>query len=227
MCAVQIVSCATIPLTPTHNVQIMNCPHVGSYVDDADRPLLSKITDITLVHGSDPREATITFKFASNDYITDAELVKKFTVKSDAASLGSEESEWADDVETTKTTINWKSDEKNLPKHAPMKGEGGEEFEPGSFFGAFFENAGGEVVVSRIPSSWLALVESVACRSRGSRSCAMLPSRFNGASFAWDLGGGHWSVLSLAVSPVISCTHFRELYAGRLVGDKSGRALAC
>jgi len=117
-----------------------NCPHLAAYVDDKDQDLLQKLVSINVEQDEqDPRSATVTFEFGDNEYLKSNTLVKKFTVKADAAPLGSDEGEWVEDVTPHKTEIEWTSDEKNLAKQLPLSKPGEEDFQPGSFFSSFFD----------------------------------------------------------------------------------------
>ena len=126
-----------------------NCPHLAAYVDDKDQDLLQKLVSINVEQDEqDPRSATVTFEFGNNEYLKSNTLVKKFTVKADAAPLGSDEGEWVEDVTPHKTEIEWTSDEKNLAKQLPLSKPGEEDFQPGSFFSSFFDAIDEQVTVS-------------------------------------------------------------------------------
>jgi hypothetical protein len=131
-----------------------NCPHLAAYVDDKDQDLLQKLVSINVEQDEqDPRSATVTFEFGDNEYLKSNTLVKKFTVKADAAPLGSDEGEWVEDVTPHKTEIEWTSDEKNLAKQLPLSKPGEEDFQPGSFFSSFFDAIDEQVTVSGAAAS--------------------------------------------------------------------------
>ncbi|PWN43615.1 hypothetical protein IE81DRAFT_336978 [Ceraceosorus guamensis] len=118
---------------------LQNCPHISSYFHDEDEAVFEHLTGISVTQSDkDPRESSVTFKFADNDFFGNKELTKKFTVKKDAPPLGSSSGAWQEDVQTEATKIDWKSDDKNLSKKYPLVNEQ-QVLETGSFFACFFE----------------------------------------------------------------------------------------
>ncbi|PWN33897.1 uncharacterized protein FA14DRAFT_161526 [Meira miltonrushii] len=128
---------------------LMNSQGLAVFIDDEDREALNSLKAIRVDRDSkDPRSVTIHFDFNDNEYFSDKTLSKKFVPAKDAEPLGSDDYDFAETSETTKTTIHWKSDEKNLSKKNPSKIniENGNEADdeasilaPGSFFSTFFE----------------------------------------------------------------------------------------
>lgn len=124
---------------------IQNCLSAAVYVDDEDREALESLTAIRVDRNADdPREATLHFDFADNEFFSDKTLTRAFLVKKDAPTLGSDDFEFNEHVSSTKTTIHWKSDEKNLAKKHPLVMEDdeddGDEVQPGSIFSSLFES---------------------------------------------------------------------------------------
>lgn len=118
------------------------------YIDDEDKPIFDHLSAVRVDRSeTDPREATVHFDFEANDYFTDSTLTRAFKVKDGAEPL-SLEFDFSDNVESTRTVINWKSDEKNQSKLRPTKLQADDEFEPGSFFSSFFEQENVEFAVS-------------------------------------------------------------------------------
>lgn len=108
---------------------------------------MSHLTDLSLSKPADLRGLTITFTFSENPYFSNSTLTKTFTAKPDAPQFP--EFELSEDTTCDKTKIDWKSDDKNLAKLHPTKGDADEEdFEPGSFFSNFFESESNTVSVS-------------------------------------------------------------------------------
>lgn len=128
---------------------LMNSQGLAVFIDDEDREALTSLKAIRVDRDSkDPREVTIHFDFNDNEFFSDKTLSKKFVPAADAEPLGSDDYDFAETSETTKTTINWKSDEKNLSKKNPsnINAENGNDEDdeaalltPGSFFSTFFE----------------------------------------------------------------------------------------
>ena len=128
---------------------LTNCVSTNVYIDDDDHALLDSVTKIAVKRDvNDPRAATIEFHFAPNDFIHDTVLVKEFKLDPKAGPF-SAQFDFASETIPQPTTIQWKSDEKNLSKRKPTIGdlkeikEGQEDaedeeeeddFEPGSFF---------------------------------------------------------------------------------------------
>ena len=130
---------------------LMNSQGLAVFIDDEDREVLSSLKAIRVDRDTaDPRSVTIHFDFNDNEFFSDKTLSKQFVPAKDAEPLGSDDYDFAETSETTKTTINWKSDEKNLIKKNPSKinaeqlnGDAEDDeaslLSPGSFFANFFE----------------------------------------------------------------------------------------
>ena len=142
---------------------LTNCVSTNVYIDDDDHALLDSVTKIAVKRDvNDPRAATIEFHFAPNDFIHDTVLVKEFKLDPKAGPF-SAQFDFASETIPQPTTIQWKSDEKNLSKRKPTIGdlkeikEGQEDaedeeeeddFEPGSFFSSFFDSQSRQVAGS-------------------------------------------------------------------------------
>ncbi|KAK0529991.1 hypothetical protein OC835_004153 [Tilletia horrida] len=129
---------------------LVNCMGTSIYIDDDDHALLAHITDIKVHRDlADPRAATIEFFFEDNEFINDASLKKEYKLADDASPLG-DKFEFHEHTVPQKTTISWKSDDKNLAKRKPTKEhtsngkddleDDDDDFEPGSFFSSLFES---------------------------------------------------------------------------------------
>jgi len=124
---------------------LTNCVSTNIYIDDDDHPLLDHLKRIDVQRDvNDPRACKIAFHFAPNDFISDEVLVKSFELAQDARKATA--FDFAADLVPVKTTISWKSDDVNLAKNKPTKGDLNDDedeeddFEPGSFFSSFFES---------------------------------------------------------------------------------------
>ena len=122
---------------------LTNCISTNVYIDDDDHALLDHLTKLVVTRKpEDPRSARIEMHFSPNEHISDEVLVKEFAPRPDAGEITGEFDFVADTV-PRKTTIHWKSDDKNLAKLKPTTGgedEADPDFEPGSFFSSFFES---------------------------------------------------------------------------------------
>jgi template-activating factor I len=118
------------------------------YIDDRDQPVFDFLSAIRVERSTtDPREATIHFDFEENKYFKNSTLTKAFKVKKDAEPL-SAEFDFPRNVESSKVTIDWKSDEVNQSKLRPTVVDSEDDFEPGSFFSSFFEQENDDFAVS-------------------------------------------------------------------------------
>ncbi|WFD25630.1 hypothetical protein MNAN1_000593 [Malassezia nana] len=132
---------------------LTNCVSTNIYIDDDDHTLLDHLTRIDVQRDvDDPRACQISFHFSPNDLITDAVLVKKFDLSPDAQDAAA--FDFSTDLVPVKTTIAWKSDDVNLAKKKPTKGDLNmnedeeDDFEPGSFFSSFFESESPQIAGS-------------------------------------------------------------------------------
>lgn len=122
---------------------LFNCLPFVIYMIGEDRPLLKHITDIRVLRDlNEIRNLRLEFDFSDNAYFSDKTLVKEFVAKKDAPQIG-EEFDWVEHLIAKKTTINWKSEDKNLAKKHPSQ-TADEDGEFGSLFASFFENDKGD-----------------------------------------------------------------------------------
>ena len=119
------------------------------YIDDEDKPIFDHLSAIRVDRSqTDPREATVHFDFEANDYFSDSTLTRAFKVKDGAEPMNGE-FDFQENVESAKTVIHWKSDEKNQTKLRPTILSEDGDMEPGSFFASFFEQEDAIMAVSK------------------------------------------------------------------------------
>lgn len=132
---------------------LTNCVSTNIYIDDDDHALLDHLKRIDVQRdANDPRACNIVFHFAPNHFIDDEVLLKSFELAPDAGEAAT--FDFTTDLVPVKTTIAWKSDDVNLAKKKPTKGDLNEnededdDFEPGSFFSSFFESVSPQIAGS-------------------------------------------------------------------------------
>ena len=89
---------------------MLNHPSIAKLVQEKDRPILSHLTDISLVLHTDGFGYDLLFKFEANDYFTNTELKKSFFMAKQSV------------IEKCEgTTINWKEGKNVTEKKVKKK----------------------------------------------------------------------------------------------------------
>jgi len=91
-----------------------NVDMLQEMVQEADEPLLSKLTDITVTFSETPMGFTLHFYFAPNDYFSNTVLTKEYEMKCEATEDDPFSFEGPEIFKCKGCTINWKEPGKNL-----------------------------------------------------------------------------------------------------------------
>merc|ERR1712241_957137 len=91
-----------------------NVDMLQEMVQEADEPLLSKLTDITVTFSETPMGFTLHFYFAPNDYSSNTVLTKEYEMKCEATEDDPFSFEGPEIFKCKGCTINWKEPGKNL-----------------------------------------------------------------------------------------------------------------
>merc|ERR1719481_679437 len=83
-------------------------------VQEADEPVLSKLTDITVTFSETPMGFTLHFSFAPNDYFSNTVLTKEYEMKCEPSEDDPFSFEGPEIFKCKGCTINWKEPGKNL-----------------------------------------------------------------------------------------------------------------
>merc|ERR1712112_422433 len=91
-----------------------NVDMLQEMVQEADEPVLSKLTDITVTFNETPMGFTLHFFFAPNDYFSNTVLTKEYEMKCEATEDDPFSFEGPEIFKCKGCTINWKEPGKNL-----------------------------------------------------------------------------------------------------------------
>merc|ERR1712241_199687 len=91
-----------------------NVDMLQEMVQEADEPVLSKLTDITVTFSESPMGFTLHFFFAPNDYFSDNVLTKEYEMKCEPSEDDPFGFEGPEIFKCKGCTINWKEPGKNL-----------------------------------------------------------------------------------------------------------------
>merc|ERR1712012_438452 len=91
-----------------------NVDMLQEMVQEADEPLLSKLTDITVTFSETPMGFTLHFYFAPNDYFSNTVLTKEYEMKCEPSEDDPFSFEGPEIFKCKGCTINWKEPGKNL-----------------------------------------------------------------------------------------------------------------
>merc|ERR1712242_614077 len=91
-----------------------NVDMLQEMVQEADEPLLHKLTDITVTFSEQPMGFTLHFYFAPNDYFSNTVLTKEYEMKCEATEDDPFSFEGPEIFKCKGCTINWKEPGKNL-----------------------------------------------------------------------------------------------------------------
>jgi len=91
-----------------------NVDMLQEMVQEADEPLLSKLTDITVTFSETPMGFTLHFYFAPNDYFSNSVLTKEYEMKCEPSEDDPFSFEGPEIFKCKGCTINWKEPGKNL-----------------------------------------------------------------------------------------------------------------
>merc|ERR1712242_447721 len=91
-----------------------NVDMLQEMVQEADEPVLSKLTDITVTFSESPMGFTLHFFFAPNDYFSNSVLTKEYEMKCEATEDDPFSFEGPEIFKCKGCTINWKEPGKNL-----------------------------------------------------------------------------------------------------------------
>jgi len=91
-----------------------NVDMLQEMVQEADEPLLNKLTDITVTFSETPMGFTLHFYFAPNDYFSNSVLTKEYEMKCEPSEDDPFSFEGPEIFKCKGCTINWKEPGKNL-----------------------------------------------------------------------------------------------------------------
>merc|ERR1712158_294948 len=91
-----------------------NVDMLQEMVQEADEPLLHKLTDITVTFSEQPMGFTLHFYFAPNDYFSNSVLTKEYEMKCEPSEDDPFSFEGPEIFKCKGCTINWKEPGKNL-----------------------------------------------------------------------------------------------------------------
>merc|ERR1712241_1354991 len=91
-----------------------NVDMLQEMVQEADEPVLSKLTDITVTFSESPMGFTLHFYFAPNDYFSNSILTKEYQMKCEPSEDDPFSFEGPEIFKCKGCTINWKEPGKNL-----------------------------------------------------------------------------------------------------------------
>merc|ERR1711948_139740 len=91
-----------------------NVDMLQEMVQEADEPVLSKLTDITVTFSETPTGFTLHFSFAPNDYFSNTVLTKEYEMKCEPSEDDPFGFEGPEIFKCKGCTINWKEPGKNL-----------------------------------------------------------------------------------------------------------------
>merc|ERR1712156_975093 len=91
-----------------------NVDMLQEMVQEADEPVLSKLTDITVTFSETPMGFTLHFSFAPNDYFSNTVLTKEYEMKCEPSEDDPFGFEGPEIFKCKGCTINWKEPGKNL-----------------------------------------------------------------------------------------------------------------
>jgi len=91
-----------------------NVDMLQEMVQEADEPVLSKLTDITVTFSETPMGFTLHFYFAPNDYFSNSVLTKEYEMKCEPSEDDPFSFEGPEIFKCKGCTINWKEPGKNL-----------------------------------------------------------------------------------------------------------------
>jgi nucleosome assembly protein 1-like 1 len=93
---------------------IKNVDMLQEMVQEADEPVLNKLTDITVTFSETPMGFTLHFYFAPNDYFSNSVLTKEYEMKCEPSEDDPFSFEGPEIFKSKGDTINWKEPGKNL-----------------------------------------------------------------------------------------------------------------
>merc|ERR1712018_713091 len=93
---------------------IKNVDMLQEMVQEADEPLLKKLTDITVTFSESPMGFTLHFYFAPNDYFSNSVLTKEYEMKCEPTEDDPFSFEGPEIFKCKGSVINWKAEGKNL-----------------------------------------------------------------------------------------------------------------